>query len=256
MTLQEVVQDYLNEAELPQHKLYRLQKIAISGLQNLHMDVSGLPTTVSLDFDANTLTSPLPSDYITYRRIGYESRGIVIPFAQNPRIKLYPANGGCMPPNENKEALTINSIVGNPVGYGNYPYWGGYGVSTLAPNGMYGGFSSLGGDKAYICDFRIDEQNGMIQFGCNPRVEIIMEYLANPSMANGEYQIHPFDVESLKCWLTWKDTNSKNISSATRDYNKREYYRERGEARKRHYQLTMSTAYQKVRQTFKASPQF
>ena len=256
ITIEDVVKEYLNEAEIPQHKMYRLNKIAISGLQNMHEDVSGLPTTVELDFDHNTLTSPLPPDYITYKKLGYVWQGVIVPFAQNPRLKLYPPTGQSMKPNPSRYAESVNALQGIPTGFANYPYWGQWGISTLAPNGLYGGFSNLGGDKAYVCDFRIDELNGVIQFGCNPQVCIVMEYLGNPEIIDGKYKVHPFDVDAIKAWITWKDTNSKNISAATKDYNKREYYRERGEARKRHYNITVSQAYQRVRQVFKAAPQF
>lgn len=253
-TLLEVVKTYLNEAEIPQNKVARLLEIGKRGVMDLHMDVSGLPTTVELDFNADSLTSNLPNDYLTYIRIGYERGGVIIPFAQNPRIKLYGDDGGCLPPNQNKNAIGINSLS---VSVPNYPYWGGYGVSRIAPNGLYGGFSNLGGSASYICDFRIDELNGYVQYGCNPNVTIIMEYLANPKMTNGEYQVHPYDAPALLAWIAWRDIeNKKGVSLSERNEKKRDYYRERGEARKRHYDITLSTAYQKVRQTNKSAPQF
>lgn len=253
-TLLDVVKTYLNEAEISQNKATRLLDIGKRGVMDLHMDVSGLPTTIELDFDANTLTSSLPPDYITYRRIGYERGGVIIPFAQNPRIKFYSDNGGCLPANQNKN---IDTITGLATGVPQYPYWGGYGISRIAPNGLYGGFSNLGGSASYSCDFNIDELNGFIQYGCNPNVTIIMEYLANPKTINGEYQIHPYDAPALLAWLAWRDIeNKRGASLGERDMKKRDYYRERGEARKRHYQISLAKAYQKVRQTNKSAPQF
>jgi hypothetical protein len=254
MTLLDVIKSYLNEAEIPQHKTMRLLEIGKRGIMDLHMDVNGLPTTTELEFEPNTLTSPLPSDYITYRKIGYVRGGVIVPFAQNPRIKLYEDNGSCLPANQNKN---IDTITGLATGFPQYPYWGGYGISRIAPNGLYGGFSSLGGDKSYTCDFRIDELNGFIQYGCNPNVKIVMEYLANPKMVDGQYVIHPYDVQTVMSWLSWRDIeNKKGVSLSEKREKRDEYYRERGQSRKRHYSINLAAAYQKVRQTNKSTLQF
>lgn len=253
MTLEDVVKEFLSEAEYTQHKALRLQKIAVRGLLDMHMDVSGFPTTTELEINSDTLTAPLPSDYITYRKIGYVSAGVIVPFAENPRIKLYPPDGGCEPPNENNQVT--ETALSN--GFYNYPYWGAYGVSTLAPNGLYGGFSTMGGSAAYICDFRIDELNGQVQFGLNPDVTIVMEYLANPKMVNGKYTVHPFDVSAIMAWMAWRDIeNTKGVPSNEKNRKMSEYYRERGQARKRHYNNNLAKAYQKVRQTNQTAPRY
>lgn len=255
-SLLEVVKSYLNESDATQNKVMKYLEIGKRGLNNIHMDVSGLPRTVELVLDANTLTTPLPPDYITYKVIGYVLGGVIVPFAQNPRIKLYSNNGECLEPNSNRNATGINNITGLYTGFDQYPYWGSYGMSTLAPNGMLGGFSALGGDKGYICDFRIDELNGFIQYGCNPEVQIVMEYLANPAKVNGEYVVHPFDIEALIAWIAWREVENAKVSASEKERKKFEYYRERGQSRKRHYQITASSAYQKIRQTNKSAPQF
>ncbi|WP_288983753.1 hypothetical protein [uncultured Flavobacterium sp.] len=255
-TLLDVVKSYLNEAEISQNKVMRLLEIGKRGLDDINIDVSGLPTTVELDFNSDSLTSSLPPDYITYKVIGYVAGGVIVPFAQNPRIKLYPDNGDCKPTNTNAGFTGINNLVGLGTGYLDYPYWGNYGTSSLSPNGLVGGFSSLGGDKGYVCDFRIDELNGFIQYGCNPGVTIVMEYLADLKKVSGEYVVHPFDIPALMAWLAWRDIENKKVSNSDKERKKYEYYRERGLARKRHYSITISAAYQKIRQTANSAPIF
>jgi len=256
-TLAAVIKSYLNEAELSEHQMMRFLEIGKRGIMDLHMDVSGLPTTVQLDFNENTLTSNLPADYITYKKIGYEAAGVIVPFAQNPRIKLYADDGACLPDNQNKGI--VNTTGAPSIDSAIYPYWGfGAGqVMTVAPNGALGGFSNLGGNANFLCDFRIDELNGYVQYGSNPGVTIWMEYLANPKKVNGKYVVHPFDDPALMAWIGWRDiANKKGVPMGLVDARKREYYRERGQSRKRHYEMNITNAYQKARLTNKAAPQF
>lgn len=255
-TLLDMVKVYLSEAEVSASKTLRLLEIAKRGLLDLHMDVSGLPETTKLHIDRRTLTAALPEDYITYKVLGYCWNGVIVPFAENPRIKKYPANGQCMPNNPNRFQDNINALAGFETNYVGYPYWGTYGLSTLAPNGLYGGFSNIGGDAAYVCYFTIDELNGVIQFGCNPTVEIVMEYLATPKKIKGSYLVHPFDQPALLAWIAWREIENKDVSEAKKKRKKFDYYRERGQSRRRHYGNTVAKAYQQIRQTNTASPKF
>lgn len=253
-TLVDVIQSYLNEAEMSNHQMMRFLEIAKRGVMDLHMNLSGLPVTRKLEFNSDTLTSPLPTDYISYRRVGYLASGVIVPFAYNPRIKLYPPDGACLPENQNAGITSINPGIPFNV---DYPYYWGPWNTSVGPNGVTGGFSNMGGSAAYYCDFTIDELNGYVQYGSNPQVDIYMEYLGNPKKVEGNYVVHPFDIQALIAWIAWRDVaNKKGVSKELIRDKRGEYFREVGQARKRHYGYTISTAYQMIRQTNKATAQF
>lgn len=253
-TLLDVVQAYMGEAELSDAQLIRFMDIAQRGLMDLHMKVSGLPVTVKLEgFNSDLLINPLPGDFISLRRLGYLKDGVIVPFFENPRIKLYNPDAACHAPNQNAQLQFSNNMS---LLNANYPYYWTP-ISTIAPNGALGGFSNLGGSAAYYCDFRIDENNGYIQYGSNPGCDVYMEYLANPKKIGKRYRVHPFDGAALIAWIAWRDiANKKNVSESSVTAKRKEYWRERGEARKMHYNYNITNAIQMIRQTNKATPQF
>lgn len=254
ISLLEVIKSYMNEAEISDAQLMRFKEIAQRGIMDLHMKVSGLPVTVKLEnFNPDLLVCPLPKDYLNVVTLGYLSSGVIVPFFQNPRIKLYTDDGSCHSQNTSASAppMNVSNLFNSSYGY----YWGPY--NRTGPNGITGGFSNLGGAASYYVDFDIDELNGFIQFGQNPRIDIYMKYLANPKKIGNEYMVHPFDVQALIAWIGWRDIiNKPKVSQVTVREKMSEYYRERGEARKAHYGYSMDFAIQMVRQTNKATTQF
>jgi hypothetical protein len=86
ISLKEVILQYVNQAELSPAAYLRLFSIAIRGLQELEMDVSGEPKTVILTVLPNK-TVDLPVDYLEYTKIGViNTRGEVDTLQQNPDI--------------------------------------------------------------------------------------------------------------------------------------------------------------------------
>lgn len=254
-TLLEVIKSYLSEAELSDAQLMRFLEIGQRGIMDLHFNVSGLPITIKLgDFNSDLLTSPLPVDYLSLVSLGYLASGVIVPFFQNPRIKLYDPSGACHPNNQNAGTPPENAL--NLFNVNRYPYyWAPFSRDT--PNGITGGFSNMGGSAAYAVDFDIDELNGYIQYGAAPTVDVYMKYLANPRKVNKSYVVHPFDVQALIAWLAWRDIASKRKQDKTEVALKRkEYYRERGQCRKMHYGYSMDFVIQMVRQSNKATVQF
>lgn len=86
ISLKEVIYQYVNQAALTPAQYLRLHSIAIRGLQELEMDVSGEPKTVVLTVLPNK-TVDLPLDYLEYTKIGIiNSNGEVETLRPNPGI--------------------------------------------------------------------------------------------------------------------------------------------------------------------------
>lgn len=86
VSLKELIYHYVNQAELSPAAYLRLHSIAVRGMQELEMDVSGEPKTVVLTVLPNK-TVDLPIDYLEYTKIGIvNSNGEVDTLRQNPNI--------------------------------------------------------------------------------------------------------------------------------------------------------------------------
>lgn len=89
ISLDEVVLDYLNEAEYSNHKYFKIWHIAYRGLQNLGLDAFYEVKSVKLPINAN-LTVQLPADYVNWAKVGVlNERGEIIPLYYNDKMTTY-----------------------------------------------------------------------------------------------------------------------------------------------------------------------
>lgn len=192
--LETVVKEYLAEnGDQNMNRFYRVLPIAVSGLRELNMDVNGIPKVVHLELsDSNTVG--LPDDYIKYTRIGVcDSNGNIIDLSPNPNICLNHNTDDC------------GNIVGNNNQSADYGFIGSFdGPSDNWRNGeMMGRFFGVGGGGNPYGYYKIDELNGVIQFS-GVSGHIVLEYIAEISSVDGNFLIHPFIIETIKAWISWK----------------------------------------------------
>ncbi len=234
----------------------RLIRIGIDVLQELNMDVSGSPSYTTLTINTDTLTAPLPDDYLAYRNIGVCINNMIIPLGLNKNIAIQPTFDDCgdEPQRQNfpfNDPNNIFNAVNNP-----YPYYGGnthYNTSGEQIGRYYG----VGGGQASFGQYIIDTKNNRIQFSSLLSGEVVLEYLASPAKSKGKYVVPPYIKEAVIAGIGWRSIQDMDgISQNVKEAKRRDYYNERRNANERINSSTLYELYQYIRTNNTASPKF
>ncbi len=253
VSLNDIIKGQLNEREdETSHNYTRLMRIAIDGLKDLYVDVSGVSKVIPLTVDTNTWTANIPSDYITKTRVSVCIRERLFPLMEDNNICLNRETDDC----------------GNPATYVDFPNLTGANNGTYWHNSQFykntnyrvgefigRGYGQTGGHSAYG-RYRMDVANGWIQFQMLTHFDhVVLEYLANPAMINGQFFVEQYDVEALNAYIYWGSIRSlKSVSGGEKERAAREYDRQRSKAQQRHFSPTLDELYQAHYKTFQSAP--
>lgn len=193
ISLESCIYDYISEAELSQHKYFKLYHAAFRGMEELGLDFFYQIKSVKLPVNANK-TITLPSDYRQYTKLGVlNGVGELVPLKYNQNITTF----SDIQPNRVADTTASNFVnhysFSSPVFFN---YWNGssydnlYGVNV---NGLYGG------------GFKIDEANGVILLDSSFGYEgLVLEYVANPK-EDDQYFVPGAFREAIVAWIAWVD---------------------------------------------------
>ena len=197
ITIDSVINDYIDESEQSVHKYAKLYNIAVRGMEKLGLDFFYKIRTVKIPIDTTNYTAQLPNDYISYTKIGVlNSVGEIIPLKFNNKMTYYADQ------QPDRLALTQDNTLATwyqsdmPLWFN---YWDGYGF-----NNIYG----LPSGSPFVGSFNIDDSNGVVLLNQYFYYSYLMiEYLSsgNPD--------EPFRIpiqfrEALLSFLAWRDIAS------------------------------------------------
>jgi hypothetical protein len=249
--LDDIIKGFLVErGEETSHNYSRMLRLAIDGLNDLYIDVSGVSKVVNLSIDTNNWTANIPRDFISLNRMSVCVGERLYPLMEDNNICVTPEFNDC----------------GDPADRANFPYpynrVGYYYNSSFYQNtnwrvGEYIGRQyGAGGGQSTFGRFRMDTNNGWIQFQALRRFDsVIMEYLANPKMLNGEFMVHEYDVQALRAYLFWASVRSREgVSLGEKTNAERLYYAQKNIAIQRHNAPTLDKLYQTIYKHFQLAP--
>jgi hypothetical protein len=237
ITIDSVINDYIDESEQSVHKYAKLYNIAVRGMEKLGLDFFYKIRTVKIPIDTTNFTAELPNDYISYTKIGVlNSVGEIIPLKFNNKLTYYADQ------QPDRLALTQDNTLATwyqsdlPLWFN---YWDGYGF-----NNIYG----LPSGSPFVGSFNIDDSNGVVLLNQYFYYSYLMiEYLSsgNPD--------EPFRIpiqfrEALLSFLAWRDIASmpstrKGNLGDKRD-RKQEFYNQRRIANAQFKPLYLMQAYE------------
>ncbi len=197
VTLESIVQDYLTEGELPNHKYFKVWHLAYRGMEQLGLDAFYKIQTVKLPVNSN-YTVVLPSDYVNWTKVGVlNDNGEIIPLYQNDKMTTFADLSSTR-----LEQTQDNTLWDWDVNNWNN-YWNGqafiniYGTPSGAP---------------FVGSFKIDNENGVMLLDEKFRYDYVMlEYVASPQQGQ-EYYVPVQFREALIAWLWWKDKRAANTN--------------------------------------------
>jgi len=221
ITLDSVIYDYINSAELSNNKYFKLFHLAFEFLEDVGLDFFYQIKSVKLPKNANN-TVTLPPDFLQYTKFGIlNGVGEIVPLKYNDKLTTFKDLSPDRLTNVTSENFVNFYSFSSPVFFN---FWDGdsyanlYGVSY---SGLYGG------------GFKVDQANGVIlldpNFGYN---ETVLEYVASPQEGQ-DYYIPMQFRSALKCWLAWQDIANMPTSRKGQLGDKRDRRHEYFEARRK-----------------------
>ena len=197
ITLDSVINEYIDESEQSIHKYAKLYNIAYRGMERLGLDFFYKIKSVKIAVDTTNYTVRLPNDYVSYTKIGVlNAKGEIIPLKFNSKMTFF---GDDM---ANRQALTDDNTLVDwyqqdvPIFYN---YWDGYGFTNIY--GIPSGSPNVG-------SFNIDDANGVVLLNQNFYYDYLMiEYLSSPDPQQ-QFMIPLHFREAMLAWLAWRDIAS------------------------------------------------
>ncbi len=194
-SLDTVVKEYcIRVGDSNLNRYARFYQFGVDFLRENNQDMSGVPTMAHLCINDND-TADLPIDYLEYRFIGLvDSAGVMHSMGRNDKLAL----STCHNEQNIYHPQNIAGVAGFPSIDGMTQSW---------RNGEFMGkmFGTNGGNNVNG-EYRIDSKKRRIQFGCLPPLtcSVAMEYVADINSINGDFEVHPFIIETLKRYLNWQ----------------------------------------------------
>ena len=234
ISLESCIYDYISEAELSQHKYFKLYHAAFRGMEDLGLDFFYQVKSVKLPINSNK-TVTLPADYRQYTKLGIlNGVGELVPLKYNQNLTTF---------SDLQPARVADTTSSNFVNYYSFSspiffnYWNGssydnlYGVNG---NGLYGG------------GFKIDEANGVIlldsSFGYTG---LVLEYVATPK-EDEQYFVPSAFREAIVAWIAWVDIRNltyKRGMSQLIQMRRHEYFEARRLGIQKHRPFYLDQAY-------------
>ena len=247
MTIDQVVSEYILENGEPEAKRMRLTQIALSGLREFHVDLTGPSKTVMIEKSA-VETIDLPRDYMQYIRIGIlDAKGNLHNLGLNPNLALvnmYDACGNPMPPRpgvvENNSEISLINFTTD------------YAANHYRNGEMTGAFFGLGGGNNVNGYYNIDMANWQIRLQGVLAHRIILEYLPNLEQMDEDgrqqFVIPEMCVDALKNWIYWKlIARNRSYTLGEKQMAERTWWVSFDDARSRMYPVRMQELQQSWR---------
>jgi len=253
MELEKVVREFLIESGRTEHRFAQALQFGISCLRELQFDVTGSPVIKILPVNSDD-TVDLPNDYLNYIRIGYtDPYGVFKPLGVNNDIALNRTLTDCGTPGQRR---TIEDTTEDAYPWVPYPleYY-----SAHYRNGEnIGRYYGAGGGNNVRGGFRIDKNYSQIQLqNYRGGDTLTLEYLADPNKSEGNFDVHPFAVETVKSWIDWKmNFSNPNVALSFSEQKRLLYSRNKKLLFSRMSSISVQDMLQAFRKGNKAAPKF
>jgi hypothetical protein len=234
--LDDIVKEFIVEGGNAQMNKYpRFYTIAVSGLRELNMNQSAILRTIEMPIKVN-MTCDLPLDYLQYKKIGVlDENGCLKSMAQCDCHSFLQSYTNCgdpeiLSPTTTSTISTTDGSVSDILTSATSASGGGIYAAQYSGNFRNGEFLGRmfgvnGGGSGYG-EYRIDRENQLILVSnlMGGTYSIVMEYYADIENVDGDFEVHPFIVESLKAYIHWKSIQrDRNRSIGEKEQAKQDY---------------------------------
>jgi hypothetical protein len=226
---------------------------AILGFQDLNLFVNQSVKVAYLTVGANK-TAPLPDDYITYTKIGYNNGGVVATLGLNNDLMMPHQTNDCGDlVNDNlgdcgNESSGDSSAVVPSFGY----YFSAHYRNGQFVGEQYGGAGGRHNDGTY----RIDEERRLIVFNSEVAAsEIILEYKSSGIKGDGSTMVKREFIPAIRAYIHWqRRAYNDNVAESKKRELRDQYYLEFDMVKGLEGSFTIEEYLDSTRGTFRQSP--
>lgn len=247
-SLDSIVREWLFESGNTEHKYARALSLALGCMRTLNLDVSGSPVAKLLQVNTND-TVNLPNDFISLVTLGiYDSKGNIRPlypsFTKGKDVSIDEC-GNILSP---KGSDDMTQVI----------YWERNDHSFFNFGEVTGGIFGLGGGQNANGYYTINLQRGYISLdGYQGGSTIYIEYLADLQRTDGGFSVHPYIIDTIKSYISWKMVeNNFNVALNQKEVLRRNYILEKKKSVARFKSFTKDEMLQTFRKGNKLSPKF
>jgi hypothetical protein len=191
VTLNSVIEDLQAEFHLDtDHKKSLFLRLAKNGIRDLHYTVNGKVKRVTVEPNTAGVVE-LPNDCVKVVNVSISnSSGKLVFLGRNKNIyKPVDGNGNEYQPTSIPSAATASSTES---------------IQHYKNGEIIGGFYGIGGHST-VGDYHVSLSDNRIELSSNlTNTTLVLDYLGNPQLINGEYLVHEFLVEPLMKYIVWK----------------------------------------------------
>lgn len=246
--LDDIVREYMREEERLDDAYYFLYlDYAISGLRDVHYDVSGIVKQSKKAVNTSNNTVDLPVDLVKLIGVSaFDGLGRLVALSRNNRI--FKNLDDCGNPTGNSSSL----------GSGNSDLFGFPSSARHFRDGsVIGAFYGLGSTSNFG-EYRFNKEYNRIELSTYSEISyVIIEYLADVSQINGEFFVHEYLVEPIKNWIDWTRNRRKpNVPAGEKIRLEDQYTRSKRKARLRLSSISIDEMQDLSRRTFTQAPKF
>jgi len=218
-TLDSIVSEWLAENGKPENQRSRLYTIALSCLREMNMDINGVVKIVALAINNND-TVDLPNDFLNYSKIGIlGADGRIHSLGRDSSINLLPIYDDC------GVQISYPNTSSSVDPFSGMPYSGiFYGLYNSAQFGINGGNNVIG----YFRLSRSTNQLYLANMNILAGTTLIMEYIADIESSENDFEVHPYVIETIKNYISWKYVSGdRNTGLGEKQMRRAEYFNSR-----------------------------
>lgn len=227
MTIGDIVDEFMIERGYEsRHQYARLLNMAIRGLKEIHYDVSGVSTWTQLELD-NRNSATVPNGLINVIRMWINVNGYgMLEVVQTTKM---------VPTLINNEGEEVFGEKFQPEDAAADNIFDLYltGTPHFQRGQFVGGIYKGVGSNPYV--YRRNYDTNKFEFSSNVSAPIL-EYLTDPCLVDGKYEVHPLVQDAIMYWLHHADCRFKKyVSPSEKQFNQQRYV-----AAKNHSRLRMA----------------
>jgi hypothetical protein len=233
--VEECITDYMDEAELSDHKYWKIWHLSFRVMTELGLDFFYQVQSFKLPINSN-LTVQLPSNCLKWTKIGVlNSVGEIVPLKYNEKLTSY-AQFSPDRLQKTQDNTLFNLFQFNaPIWYN---WWNGAAFQTL-----YG----LPSGAPFVGNFKVDNSTGVILLNENYGYDYLMvECVVSPQEGQPYYVPIQFK-EAMIAGLAWLDIRSipskTHVNNSNVQMRRKEFYNQRRLGWARYRPLNLEEAY-------------
>ncbi len=245
-----IVREYMNSigASQTDNRYARFLQFAIEGVKEINREFKNVIKVKRIEVSDVNFTAALPVDYIDYLKIAICHRGQMFALGLNDNM--------CPPHFDDCGNIVVDGVdTFNQQDSINGGYWWG---GQYNSDGFYiGKIYGIGGGGNSIGTYNVYKAQGYIAFQdfTHNYDEIILQYIGDVDMIDGEHVVDSAYSEAIKAWIYWKSIQRmRSYGLGEKKDAEQTYYNEKRKGAMINKAFTLLEGVNAVRQGYKSSP--